>query len=82
MTTTIRVSEKTRETLRELAHAQGTPIQDVTEKAVEMYRRHSLLEATNAAYARLQSQPDARSDLEQELGVWDETLADGLETEE
>jgi hypothetical protein len=77
MTTTIRVSEKTREILRELARAQGAPIQEVTERAVEMYRRQALLEATNAAYARLQT--DARSDLEQELGEWDATLADGLE---
>jgi hypothetical protein len=82
MSTTIRVNEKTHTMLRELAQERGMPIQDITEKAVEMFRRHALLEATNAAYARLQANPEARKELEEELGAWDETLADGLELDE
>ena len=82
MTTTIRVNERTHAILRELAQESGSPILDIAEQAVEMFRRHSLLEATNAAYARLQADPDAWSDLQQELDTWDETLADGLATDD
>ena len=65
MTTTIRVSTHTRDMLHQLA--------------LEQYRRHQLLEATNAAYAALHSDAEAWADLERERNEWDQTLADGLE---
>ncbi len=77
--TTIRVSEKTRATLRDLAVAKGVPMHEIAEKAVELYRRQQLLEATNAAYAALRRDPAAWQELQDERAVLDGTLADGLE---
>jgi len=54
-------------------------MQSVLEHALEQYRRQQLLEATNAAYATLQTDAVAWADLERERMDWDQTLADGLE---
>lgn len=78
-TTTIRVSTHTRDLLQELAQRSGTSMQSVLEQALERYRREQLLEATNAAYARLQADTAAWADLERERTDWDQTLGDGLE---
>ncbi len=77
-TTTIRVSRRTRETLREITQTSGYSVQEVVEQALELYKRRQLLEATNAAYAALQDDPDEWSALEVELEAWDLTLDDGL----
>lgn len=77
--TTIRVSEKTRATLRALAAARGESINEVAEKAVELFRRQQLLESTNAAYAALRRDPEAWQELQAEHAALDGTLADGLE---
>ena len=79
MTTTIRVSIRTRDLLQQLAHQSGGSMQSVLEQALEQYRRHQLLEATNAAYMALRTDQDAWADLERERLDWDQTLADGLE---
>ena len=76
---TIRVSEKTRATLRALAAARGESINEVAEKAVELFRRQQLLETTNAAYAALRHDPDAWQKLKAERATLEGTLADGLE---
>lgn len=78
-TTTIRVSLRTRDLLRELAHQSGVSMQLVLEHALEEYRRQQLLDATNAAYATLQSDSAAWADFVRERSEWDQTLADGLE---
>lgn len=78
-TTTIRVSRRTRDALREMTETSGHSMQEVLEKALELYRRQQLLEATNAAYAALRADPDKWNDLEAEREAWDATLADGLE---
>jgi predicted transcriptional regulator len=78
-TTTIRVSAKTHNTLRDLARTIGAPMQEIVEQAVEQYRRQRLLAATNAAYAALQADPDAWQEVREERAMWDVTLADGLE---
>ena len=78
-TTTIRVSLRTRDVLRELAQTSGRSMRAVVEQALEQYRRQQLLDATNAAYAALYSDPEVRTHLGQERLAWDQTLADGLE---
>jgi predicted transcriptional regulator len=78
-TTTIRVSVRTHEMLQELARTAGASMQEVVERAVELYRRQRILAATNAAYAALQADPAAAQALKEERAVWDVTLADGLE---
>lgn len=79
MSTTIRVSTGTRNTLQSLSRAQGKSIQDVTEAAVELYRRRMLLEEANRAYAAVQKDDDALRLWHEELSAWDDTSADGLE---
>jgi hypothetical protein len=78
-TTTIRVAIRTRDLLHELAHRSGVSMQSVLEHALEQYRRQQLLDATNAAYATLQTDAVAWADLERERMAWDQTLSDGLE---
>ena len=65
---------KTRDVLHTLSQKQSRSVQEITEAAIEDYRRQSLLAEANAAYARL----DIDS-WQGELAAWDETLADGLE---
>ncbi len=77
--TTIRVSEKTRATLRDLALEVGAPMHEVVEKAVEVYRRQRLLDGTNAAYAALRADPEAWQELQGERQVFDQPIGDGLE---
>jgi len=77
-TTTIRVSARTHDMLRELARTAGASMQEVVERAVEQYRRQRLLAATNAAYAALQADPAALRALKEEQAAWDVTLTDGL----
>ena len=75
---TVRISERTRETLREIARAEQGSMQSVLEKAIEEYRRKSFFEQLDAAYAKLQEDPEAWESYQAELKLWDATLADGL----
>jgi fructose-1,6-bisphosphatase/sedoheptulose 1,7-bisphosphatase-like protein len=81
MSTTIRVSTVTRDTLHSLSKARGKSIQDVTEAAVELYRRRTLLEEANRAYAAVQEDSGAKQLWREELNAWDATSIDGLEPE-
>lgn len=54
-------------------------MQAILEQAIDMYRRQRMLIALNDAYAALQADPAAWSDLEAEREEWDVTLNDGLE---
>lgn len=79
LTTTIRVSRRTRDRLQRLAEQYGSSMQAVLEEAVELYQGQRLLEATNAAYAALRADPAAWQELQEERAEWDATLIDGLE---
>ena len=79
LTTTIRVSRRTRDRLQHLAEQYGSSMQAVLEEAVELYQGQRLLEATNAAYAALRADPAAWRELQDERAEWDATLNDGLE---
>ena len=74
----LRVTAQTRETVRTIAEGKGTTMQQVVEEAVEAYRRQMILDASNAAYARLLQSGEGR-EAAGELQAWDVTLADGLE---
>ena len=78
-TTTVRISEHTRDMLRELAQAAGVSMQEVLEQAVEAYRREKFMAELNAGYAALRNDPVAWQEYQDELAEWDVTLADGLE---
>ena len=79
MSTTIRISTETRTVLSELVQTTGLSMQAILEQAIDMYRRQRMLIALNDAYAALQADPAAWSDLEAEREEWDVTLNDGLE---
>jgi hypothetical protein len=78
----VRISERTRETLREMARSQQESMQAVLERAVEEYRRKKFFEDLDAAYAELQKDPETWASYQTELKVWDATLMDGLDNDE
>ena len=92
-TTTMRVSLRVREVLRELAQTSGRSMQAVVEQALEQYRREQAgveqafeperrqqqLAATNAAYAALRAAPEAWAALAQERLAYEPTRAPGGE---
>jgi hypothetical protein len=80
--TTVRISEKSRQTLRELAAKSGESMQTILDRAVEQHRRQRILEEGNAAYARLREDPVAWAEWQKELAAWDATLMDGLDPDE
>ncbi len=78
-TATVRISDETRRTLRELAARRGGSMQAVLDEAVEEYRRRRFLDEANAAFAALRANRKAWEDEMEERRAWDNTLADGRE---
>ena len=78
---TIRISEGSRATLRELSASQGEPMQTVLDKAIEDYRRKVFLERLNAAFQALRDDPEAWKEEEEERALFEGTLMDGLSEE-
>src|SRR5437588_11584295 len=58
-TTTVRITQDTSQTLRDLAATTGQSMQDVLAQAVEAYSRQLLLDEVNHAYAALRADPSA-----------------------
>ena len=79
--TTVRVTESTRTLLRNLAAAEGRPMQLIIAAALEAYRRERFLRAVNAGYATLREDAAAWAGVAEERVVWDRTLLDGLPAE-
>jgi len=77
----VRISEETREILRELAHQEGESMQEILDKAVENYRRQKFLDDANTAFAALKKNPKAWKEELEEREIWDQTLNDGLDDE-
>ena len=77
---TIRISDKAREVVRDLAVQQGQSMQAVLDDAVEAYRRQAFLEKANACYARLGADRHESQDARDEMAEWEQaTISDGLE---
>lgn len=81
-TVMVRVSEATRDRLKEMASADGESIQAVVDEAVDSYRKARYVEATNAAYAALKADPEARQEELEERRLWETTLMDGIDAGE
>jgi predicted DNA-binding protein len=77
----IRISAKSKATLRELAKSEGKAMQTVLDEALEQYRRDKFLDQVNEAYSRMRANPKAWKDELAERQLWEGTLMDGLETE-
>jgi hypothetical protein len=78
----VRISERTRQTLREIAQSEAEPMQAVLDKAVEEYRRRHFLEQVNLAYQRLREDPEAWGEITAEHALWERTEGDGLPADE
>ena len=81
LTTTIRVTPETHDTLRALARQENVSIQSVVHRAVSEYRRRRILAQGNAVYAALRADPAAWAAELEERQAWEATLADGLDSE-
>jgi hypothetical protein len=81
-TSTIRISEKSHQTLRELAKQSGESTQASLDRAIEQYRRRLFMEAANAEYAALRADPEAWAEYQKELALRDSTLMEGLDPNE
>jgi predicted transcriptional regulator len=57
MSTTIRVSEETRDRLAALAQATGRPMTQVVDEALDALERRAFFETLNARYRELRSDP-------------------------
>ncbi|HEX9642441.1 MAG TPA: hypothetical protein VGC11_00380 [Acidimicrobiia bacterium] len=66
MSTTIRVSEETRDRLASLASATGRPMTRVLEDAVETLERRIFFETLNRRYEELRDDPEAWAEIEHE----------------
>jgi predicted transcriptional regulator len=75
---TVRINDSAHATLRALSKRRRQPMQAILAQAIEEYRRKTLLEDANRAYAALRKNPKAWREEEKERRAWDATLADGL----
>lgn len=73
--TTVRISDETRDVLRQLERETGVGPQDLVARAIDQFRRRLILANTNVAYGRLRSEGVAGDD----GPAWESTLADGLD---
>lgn len=76
MSTTIRVSEETRDRLASLATATGRPMTRVLDDAVEALERKVFFDRFNRRYRELRDDSAAWSEIEQERGVEEGALGD------
>jgi hypothetical protein len=79
---TVRISQKSHQTLRELAANSGESMQAILDRAVEEHRRRLFMDEVNAAYAALRQDPEAWAEVLKERAEWDATLMDGLDPNE
>jgi hypothetical protein len=73
---TVRISQGTRDTLRDLAASSGVSMQTIIDRAIEEYRRQSFMEQANKAYLALRENPEAWETELKERREWEATLSD------
>ena len=78
-TNTIRVPAHTYDRLKSVAQAEGKPMSVVLDAAVERYEADRFFREADAAYERLQSNPEAWQEELAERALWEGTLLDGLD---
>ena len=76
MSTTIRVSEETRDRLASLANATGRPMTRILDDAVEALERNLFFETLNRRYEELRADPEAWAEIEQERRAEEGALGD------
>lgn len=81
-TTTVRIDVAVQHALRDLARERGETISAVLEQAIEHYRRELMFEQANAAWAALRADETAWNEELEERRLWENTLMDGIESED
>ena len=77
MSTTIRVSEPTRDRFARLAHATGRPMSQLVDEAADALERRVFFDQLSAGYEALRADPTAWGEIETERTLESGTLADG-----
>jgi predicted DNA-binding protein len=78
-TSTVRITNGTREILEEIAAREGRPKSAVLAEAVERYRRERFFRSIDDGYAKLKGDERAWKEELEERALWERTLTDGLE---
>lgn len=79
MSTTIRVSEETRDRLASLADATGRPMTRVLDEAVDALERKIFFDTFNRRYQELRNESGAWPEIEQERRAEEGAVGDGSE---
>ena len=78
-TSTVRITNSTREILDEIAAIEGRPRSAILADAVERYRRERFFKSLNDGYARLKADKKAWKEELKERDLWENTIRDNLE---
>ena len=76
MSTTIRVSEPTRDRFAKLAQATGRPMSQLVDEAADALERRVFFDQLATRYEALRADPQAWSEIEAELTAESNTLRD------
>lgn len=76
MSTTIRVSERTRDRFASLARATGRPMTELLEEAADALERRLFFDQLATRYAELRRDRDAWAEIEAERSAESASLAD------
>jgi predicted transcriptional regulator len=76
MSTTIRVSEPTRDRFAKLAQATGRPMSQLVDEAADALERRVFFDQLSASYEALRADPDAWSEITAERELESGTLRD------
>lgn len=76
MSTTIRVSEDTRDRLARIARATRRPMTEVVAEAVDALERRTFFDRLNAGYRALRDDAAAWADVESERAIEEQALPD------
>jgi hypothetical protein len=78
----VQVTDETQRVLQTLSQETGRSIPEILDKAVEEYRRKVFFEGVDRDYKTLKADPEAWSQEVQERQLFDNTLMDGLDSDE
>ncbi len=79
--TTVRISESARDTLKEVAKATGRSMSEIMEQSVRSYYEQLILDQSNAAYAEIKLEQSDWDDVLTERALLEGTILDGLDRE-
>jgi hypothetical protein len=81
-TRTVKITENGHRLLAELAAQANESMVDMLDKVIEAYRREQFFAELNRGYESLRNNPVAWAEYQEEDKLWDNTLMDGLDSDE